>query len=197
MGKRRQYTTHIPMPFGYKIAWFAVPVTDTATIAQAFGLRNPTPALWGEGVTEAYGDKVFITPSVGGWTLLPAWYWMSQLDSNPDQFVAPMLRSLSKIFGVVQFFASYRVSEFQLWAQAKKGKLVRGYCYLGERMETIWNEGEPTSAELEVGPFDEDNWPGEESVMKIAALWSVNPCIVDQLECEPGLGLLCLPPENV
>jgi hypothetical protein len=106
----------------------------------------------------------------------------------------PALRFLGKRLGRVQLFATYRVPEYHLWAQASSGRLLRGYCYIGEIGETVWDEGRPTAAEQEVGPFGEDTWPDEQAVMEVAGRWSVNPCELDQQPSEPSLGVLCSPP---
>jgi hypothetical protein len=194
MRKHREPTPDTLQSFGYKIGWFAVPSADIDSILRAFWLRQPAPCNWAEGVTAAYQGKVFVTPPVRGWVLLPSRHWLWQLDREPGCVVGAAVRALSKQLGVVQFFASHRVPELHLWAQATTGRLLRGYGYIGEIGETVWDEGNPTAAELEVGPFDADHSPNEESVMQVAARWSVNPCELDQSGIESALGVLCSPP---
>jgi hypothetical protein len=181
------------VPFGYKIGWFAVSATGTDDIIRAFRLRDPVPCAWEAGVTPAYQDQVFITPPVGSWVLVPARHWLRQLGWETGRVVTPLLQALSKRLGQVQFFATYRVDDYHLWAQAHTGRVVRGFCHY--QGETVWEVGPPTAAELEVGPFDGDNCPNEESVMQVAARWSVNPCELGRLSGGGGVGLLCSPPD--
>ena len=83
------------------------------------------------------------------------------------------------------------------WAQ--NGRLIRGYCYIGERNEVPLFVGEPTPAErdADVGTrpqgdgwqgWTEDQWddwdrtiPDESDVMYIAGCWSVDPETVDDV----------------
>jgi hypothetical protein len=193
MGKRRKSACNARAPFGYKIGWFAVPSTDPSNIIHAFGLRNPVRCDWAAGITAAYADKVFVSPPVGSWVLLPAWHWLGRLGWDTSSVVAPLLRAVSKQLGRVQFFATYRVDDYHLWAEARTGKIIRAFCsYQGE---TIWEGGRPTSTELVAGSFDNEHRPNEESVMQVAAQWSVNPCELERVPGEPGLGLLCDPPQ--
>ena len=197
MPNRRVPAPDLPVPFGYKCGWFAVHSTDSDAIMHAFGLQQPKPSTWSAGIAAAYKNKVFLTPPVKEWSLLVALHWLSLLDREPGKVVGLALRVLSKQLGEVQMFVTYRVPEYHLWALGRAGRLLRGYCYIGEIIETVWNEGRPTAVEQQVGPFDEDNWRDEESVMKVAARWSINPCELDQLITEPGLGVLCTPPATL
>src|SRR5262245_51787068 len=118
MRKPRKPVPGTPVPFGYKIGWFVVSSNDPHGVIRAFGLREPVPCDWAEGVTAAYEDKVFVTPPVGGWVLVPARHWLKQLGRDTDRVVAPALKAMSKDLGPVQFFATYRVDDYHLWAQA-------------------------------------------------------------------------------
>ena len=88
--------------------------------------------------------------------------------------------------------------------RARKGRLIRGYGWLGARGVTLWDEGAPTKEERDLGfhcvtgqpptveqgdtnelaPFTED------CVLQLANLWSVDPMTLDSGFKEPVLGLL-------
>ncbi len=195
----------LPQPFGYKIAWLALRTADTRAVAAALGLGGTRPSNWREGVVHAYKSEVFVTPPLSSWTLAVG----SPLfvSGDPSQVVKPLLGRLSRQFGEAQYFCTHRVVELHVWAKAVQGRLVRGYGWIGERGQTLWDEGEQTPAERDLGFrfFDERSpdaagegywarqdlsFPDEEAVMRLAAVWSLDPTTLDQRFKEPGLGLL-------
>ena len=90
--------------------------------------------------------------------------------------------ALSRRFGEVQRFVTHRVVDLHGWQRWVDGHPVRRFEYLGESDETLFDEGELTEAEesedLEV--------PDEETVMTIAAAWSVDPTTLDDRDDVPG-----------
>ena len=85
--------------------------------------------------------------------------------------------------------------------------MIRGYGWRGERSETLWDEGEQTSEERELGFrfFDgrspearqdgywrrmDLSFPHEQSVVQIAGRWSVDPSRLAQQFGAPGPGVL-------
>jgi hypothetical protein len=195
----------LPQSFGYKIAWLALRTTDTSGVAAALGLRDIRPASWGEGVSEAYGPAVFVTPPLSDWTLAVGVSLFPSGESGT--VVKPLLERLSRRFGEAHYFATHRVVESHTWARAVSGQLVRGYGWVGERGETLWDEGEQTPEERALGFrfFNERSpeasqqgywarkdlrWPDEECVMRLAGVWSLDPTTLDEQFPVPGLGLL-------
>jgi hypothetical protein len=180
----------LPQPFGYKVAWLALRTTDTRGAAAAIGLRDIRPANWGEGIPGAYGPAVFVTPPLSYWTLAVGF---SLFHSGvPAPVVKPLLERLSRHFGEAHYFATHRVVESHTWARAVRGRLVRGYGWVGDRGETVWDEGEQTPEERDLcfRFFDERSseasqdgywarkdlrFPDEESVMRLAGAWSLDP----------------------
>src|SRR5262245_18285504 len=67
-----------PQSFGYKVSWFAVKASDTASVLDALEFRKATPANWASGLAGAspYGASqrsdpwVFASPPVSGWVLV-------------------------------------------------------------------------------------------------------------------------------
>jgi hypothetical protein len=195
----------VPVPFGYKVAWFALSTDNPRAAADALGLHEIRLSRWAEGVEAAYGLHVFVTPPLNGWVLAVG---RSFFPPNlPEPFVKPLIQRLSRPFSAAQYFCTYRVSENHIWAIASEGRLVRGFAYDGSRGETQWDEGKQTKEERVLGFrfFDERSadaaepgywdrkdlgFPNECSVMKLAELWSVDPTVLDERFKEPSLGLL-------
>ncbi len=183
-----------PIDFGYKMVWVAVNSTDHDKIADILKIKNKKQCTWQEGVAAIYtSNQVYMTPSIGGWTLI-AGFGLPNGDSEESiKEVENMLKSLSKLFGQAQFFATHRVVDFHCWIGATNGKIDRAYAYLGEQLETIVLKGKPTELEREIKLFDSKSkeaqkesyfdreeifYPDEEFVMKIAGKWSVNPTTI-------------------
>jgi hypothetical protein len=194
-----------PQPFGYKSVWLTLAATDAATVAQTFDLRDLQPCTWMEGVRPDPYGRVFVSPPVHGWIFV-----VGQPFALPDEHhlgdrLTPILIRLSHQFGVAHYFMTHRVVECHVWARAEAGTLIRGYAYLGERGETLWNEGAPTTeAELGLRFFDETSseaaapaywersdlrFPDEASVMQMARKWCIAPIDLTPNDSSPALGI--------
>lgn len=63
----------LPVPFGYKTAWLAVPDTAPEAVISALELTEPVPANWESGLTAVRSGRlrqVFVSPSVKGFVLV-------------------------------------------------------------------------------------------------------------------------------
>ena len=103
-----------------------------------------------------------------------------------------------------QYFCTHGDVELHIWARARKGRLVRGYGWLGQKGLALWDEGAPTKDERDLGfqffdggsitakPGRNKNVsrPDEACVMQLAYLWSIDPTTLDQHFKEPVMGLL-------
>jgi hypothetical protein len=193
----------LPVPFGPKMAWLALDTTDTESVAVAIGLQGARAATWAEGIDAASHASVFVTPPLGDWTLAAGSVLFPP--GRIDAFVKPLLERLSRQFGDTQYFCTHRDVELHAWAQARRGQLVRGYGWLGQKRLTLWDEGTLTKEErsLEFYYFGErgrgveqaeqkegDAIPDETSVMQLASLWSIDPTTLDEQFKEPLPGLL-------
>jgi len=192
----------LPVPFGAKMAWLALETRDTEAVATALGLREARAATWAEGIDAAYHSSVFVTPPLADWTLAVGTALFPP--ERAEAFVKPLLERLSRQFGDAQYFCTHRVVELHLWARALKGRLARGYGWLGEKGLTLWDEGGQTKEEraLGFGSFDGRSpaveqarntnsiLPDEGGVMQLASLWSIDPTTLDEQFKEPLLGLL-------
>ncbi len=192
--------------FGYKCMWFAVKTTDKNRLAALLQLSNVSDCNWQVGIEKAYDDFVFITPAVGEWTLACGWGLPHGDSKESIAEVKKLLQVLSKEFGDAQFFCTHRVIEYHCWIKAQNGKVERVYSFSGESGENIVVEGEPTAAEKTMklintlsaeakddAYFEREDIvrPNEETVMKIAEHWSVDPSVLEtRKDIAAGLGLL-------
>lgn len=190
----------LPIPFGYKSAWFAVKYGDAAIIAQLLSIKNTVESNWENAFNKINRDSryIFITPTIGNWTLI--------IGNWGEEQLKPMLEKLSTEFGEAQHFITHRVSEAHGWMLARNGKVIRAYAYVGDQGENIYVEGEPTDFEKQynlVNTFSEEAkdpnyferedlvFPDEEFVMQIAGDWSVNPITYNDIEdLSEGVGII-------
>jgi hypothetical protein len=191
-----------PVPFGPGTAWLALDTTDTEAVGAALGLREMRAATWAEGVREAHHATVFVTPPVADWTLAVGDALFPP--NRAETFVKPLLERLSRQFVDAQYFCTHGDVELHIWARARKGRLVRGYGWLGQRSLTLWDEGAPTKEERDLGFrfFDGGaitaepggntsvSRPDEDFVTQLACLWSIDPTTLDRHFKEPVMGLI-------
>jgi hypothetical protein len=109
------------------------------------------------------------------------------------------LLKLSRSLGHVQFFSLNRALNHHAWIRAHSGHIRRAYAWAGE---TLWNQGEPTQAEIDLAmkclgygelaqSVEPSDSPGSntEKVMLLAARWSFDPTSVDENRLRVGLGV--------
>jgi hypothetical protein len=194
--KKVNFPPDRPQPFGYKGIWMVVKERPIGEIVQALGLQQTEPCNWANGVWP--GSRVFVSPPVKGWNFIVGLPFSMRTKTVADS-VGPYIVELSKKLGIVNYFLSHRVTEFHIWARAENGKLLRGYCWLGETGETQWNEGEP-AVERELGwkLIDENSQendpdaviPGEENVMAVARKWCLAPVDLKPEDAGPADGVI-------
>ena len=175
----------IPIPFGYKCAWYLVSTSDQAGIAQLIGLRRKRTANWQAGIEAAYDGEVFISPSVGGWTFIVSTSLAAVETQMLPNNVRRFLERLSSELGTACFFATHRIVELHVWAKASNGRIERGYGYFGETGEVIWDEGNTTTEEINL--LSDIN---EEAVMQVARGWAIAPVDLDEVSVDPSVGIL-------
>ena len=128
--------------------------------------------------------------------------------------------ALAQHFGDVQFFGTNHVADFSAWAKAEDGKTVRAFCFAGSLGEIYANGGQQTAEEARLGLIDPGlrspaeacdylfdvegqehdvegdaevephALPGEEDVVNLAGLWSINPLDLSEPAGEGFLGVL-------
>jgi hypothetical protein len=195
-----------PVSFGYKCMWFAIKSVHYAELIKTLNLSNVRPCNWNIGIEKAYENSVFITPPINGWTIACGRGLPHGDNKEGIEFVKNILQKLSKEYGEAQFFCTQRVTEYHCWIKAVEGNIKRVYSYLGEAGENVLIEGDATEFEKtlhlvntlsddakEKNYFEREdvNLPDEETVMKIAENWSINPSTLESRnDIIPALGLL-------
>jgi hypothetical protein len=165
------------------------------------GLKDLRPVPWQKGLDDAYDrGRWLLTPPVDGWVLAVGGDLPSRLERAG---FLDWLAGLSRTLGGVDYYCTHRVVEVHAWARAEDGKLLRAFGYVGERGETLFDAGpltpqeEPLRAERlrwidPLTPGEEQGryewWPNEETVLALAAAWSVDPRELDERELD-GLPL--------
>ncbi len=192
--------TEKPFPTGPSPSrWLAIKSRNPAAAQAALGLHNPTPCSWADGIATERDRGLFISPPIAGWILVfgPA------LPDPADDIDAcfRLLLSASKELGEVQFFSANRVLNHHAWAIAASGRVIRAYAWAGE---TLWNQGQMTSAEralemkcLDYGAreagFSFDAGPptptNAEKVPTLAGRWSIDPTSIDEKALRHGSGI--------
>lgn len=179
-----------PLPFGYKIGWLAIKGEKPEQVIDILQLENKTLANWQSGMRLVESEEqIFVSPSIDGYVLL----------IGPMELELEELEEMAQNFEELQYFVSHRVVEMHSWTLFRAGKLVRHYYYIGESGE-VTSIGKLTEEEKELG-FDnlimseDDDWdefafPDEESVLKIAAAWSVDTSMQKHQE-EKSVGYVC------
>lgn len=183
-------TRHLPpgtpsrAPFGYKCGWLAVRDSTLDRVASAIGLADARSTGWDEGVDAAYRGEVFVSPPTAGWVFVVG---KGLLDDAPD------VAGLSARLGTeVQLFRTYRVPEHHEWILARDGRVVRRLRCVGETGE-FHQAGVPTPIETHLGipAMTVDDWDiDEQTVMKVAAAWSINHVTLDVVESSATTGCL-------
>jgi hypothetical protein len=194
-------TPDMPVPFGPKMAWIAVDTTDSHALAGALDLRDCVEASWAAGIASAQQGAVFVTPPLADWTLAAGTILFPP--DRTDAFVKPLLERLSQQFGEAQYFATQGDFRLCIWARGRRGRLVRGYGWLGQRALALWDQGALTAQERKLGFHFSTGLgdptgitdgplrtPDESCVMQLASLWSIDPSTLNADYKEPVPGML-------
>lgn len=162
------------------MAWFAVATDDVRGAARALQLRTAFPAEAGDGPARAaegmfvFADRGFVC-AVGE----DAW------QRGDFAAIEGALERLSREFGDATWFCvDARSSRFG-WAAARGGSLQRAWCGDGDEESVLWQVGDPSIAERELGFFVDDPrdasddehkwWPIADDVRALARRWSADP----------------------
>lgn len=170
--------------FGRKTQWLAFRSESPRDVVRALGLKGAQRAHWSDGVHEANapatggpgGSAVFVSPPVEGWVLVVS-AGMAGLPEN-----LPLLKVWSRTLATeVQQFGSHRVVGYLAWARVRAGRVLRAYAYLGERGQSLVDEGEPAPEEASSGR-------DEETPARLAGHWSLDPLTLREAADHVGPG---------
>jgi hypothetical protein len=148
--------------FGYKCAWLAVKGNDLDEVVSVVLDGAQTETTQAALDASERGFAVCVGP-VDGWVLV-------KIDVA-DIGVAP-LGLLSQRFGEAQLFMNFRGSDSYGWQRWADGRMVRSWASDGSFSDV----GKRTPIEVELGDLDdEDEGVDEDSVLRVAAAWSIDP----------------------
>jgi hypothetical protein len=184
----------LPRPFGPRCVWLAVHGATTAAVARELQLNDVAPSGWEAGVKGAYAGRVFVTPPIDGWVLAASVRFPDAGDATHEDRATPLLKRLSNVFGEVQYFGTYDEIGWSAWARFRNGAAVRKVAVLGAQDALLWNEGEPTTAELSLGltpkgPGKDAPALDEKAVLSLARAWSLDPSTLESRHLGPSLGI--------
>jgi hypothetical protein len=156
-----------PVPFGYKISWFALKGPDPQSVLDALEISEAAPTNWASGIKLVYSREpaemsepwVFVSPPIGDWIFAVS-AALPYPAAVPYPAAAETYREFGRKFDVlfsrlarrfddVQFFGSDRTCDFASWARARHGKPMRLFaCFDGL---VSMNAGEQTPEEAKLG----------------------------------------------
>jgi hypothetical protein len=177
--------------------WLAVRSRSLADVQAALGLQHVRRCILADGLPMS--AALYVSPPIGGWVLV-----LGPGLPEPSDDVDACFRfvlELSRRLGRVQFFCARRIINHHAWVIADHGKIIRAYAWA---QEVLWNEGNPTAAEKELGMqsydyLEEAELPSmtkqdliESNVDKVPALaarWSLDPAVAGErfLREQPGV----------
>lgn len=203
-----------PRPFGVRMAWIAIRTRDTARVIATLGLTNLRYANWNTGLGAVYSpdladSHIFVSPPVDGWTFVVGAALPTPLGAAFADKTTPVLLALGTQFADVQYFVSYPALETFGWARVLTGRLVRAFA--ASDGGATWAVGKVTKEEKALGlrlfaprtsrvrmeagrPLEARAELGEPHVLRLAALWGLDPMRPDTRAGEPGIGYVATPP---
>jgi hypothetical protein len=190
-------TPDLPIPFGYKNAWYAIKNETPESVIQKLELDILAQANWQSGMNHADStNDVFVSPQIDGYVLVVGLFGITREDIGPD-----IIARHGSLFNNFQYFGTYRTVDYHAWAKFANGKPVRAYFFIGETGEIQWNEGAITPEEIELGldklvqsgeDFDNEDkdYPDEENVVDIAKAWGTDTLFEGKIY-EKSTGYIC------
>lgn len=186
-----------PSIFEQPCRWLVVRSSQVSAVQAALRLHNATPCSWGEGMSRLAGQSLFVSPPIRGWILV-----VGEGLPDPSQDIDRcfhFLAKFSRALGEVQFFNVNRAVNHHAWAKVEQGTVRRAYAWAGE---TLWNQGELTQPEIDLGmkcygygemaesfqitPGDM-SLPNSEKVLALAGRWSFDPAAIHDTDLQAGV----------
>jgi len=189
----------IPFLFDRPARWLAIRCSNIVKVQNALNLHNPTPCSLTEGFSKLSERKLFVSPPVKGWILVVG-NSLPDITDDVDKLYL-FLMKLAHEVGSIQYFSSNRVLNHHAWVRIENDRVYRAYGWAGE---TVWNQGDFTAAERELGlkcydygaaplpfPFTarDANMANTDKVMQLAARWSIDPMVVNSQNLKASLGI--------
>ena len=197
LGENKIIIPDFPIPFGYKMCWYAIKNETPQSVIEKLEMKVVSDSNWEHGLHCAYGSEgfIFVSPPVDGHILV--------INMPPDDG-HNIVKKHALLFEELQYYGTHRVVDYNAWAKFYDGQIIRAYCYVGERGEIMWCEGNVTTEELSFGfdkfpsntdemlseNFDYEHLPDEEHVLAIAKAWGVDTKFESETY-EKGIGFIC------
>lgn len=192
-------TPSAPIAFGRKATWLAIKTEDAESVAAQFAKpgKKQFKTNVENGIQGAFTQYLFVTPPIQNWVLVVGHGLDLQNQQQFDKFL-----EMSRLYGEVQFYGSFRGVNYSAWARFVNGEVLRAYSVADG--EVYYDAGamtelENTFVQEEMDRAiddDERNWiategklhsiSSEENVSRMAAYWSIDP---QTLENYPVVGL--------
>ncbi|MBG87544.1 MAG: hypothetical protein CMO80_11685 [Verrucomicrobiales bacterium] len=178
--------------------WVAVQGVKPEALVNAFQMEDLAECSWTEGMNVMEEQRLFVSPPIDDWILI-----FGESLPDPAEDIDRTYRFLNKLsieLGHTQFFSVNRALGYHAWAKLYQGATVRAYAWAGE---TLWNQGNPTSAELSLKmrcpdyfEHEEISWQEQhqfsheniERVPSLASRWSIDPTSIDPKRMTPYPG---------
>lgn len=165
-----------------RTSWLAFPTTDGQAVARSLGIADPARARWSEAIHRDDTTRVFVSPSMAGWTLAVGEPVELNVHGTEEDW-RPALEKLSAVWGEAQWFHYEEFGGNFGWSHARGGAVERAFgawedCGLhhfdiGEATETEKRLGYRRAAE---GDDPDSLWfPDCHGFAEVAAEWSVWP----------------------
>ena len=191
-------TPDFPQSFGYKISWFALKASDSASVLDALEISDATPSNWESGLAAVYSRVseesdpwLFVSPPISGWVFAVSTSWaypvaieaesQSEYQHGIGRRFDVLFSRLMKRFDDVQLLGSHRVVEFVAWARAVNGKPIRIFAWCGSDGEVLANFGEQTPEEVKLGFLNLSGLSPSDARDKIFATAEVQHAATDEL----------------
>ena len=146
-------------------------------------------------------QPVFVSPCIRGWVFVASHLALPCL--HPERPFNILTEPLLDRFKEVQYFGSYRVTDYLAWAKAEDGKWIRRFetsdsCILEnfggqtaseKSLNLVYVESEEEFEQNEVF----EKWiaaQDEETPAQLAGLWSINPLELENMDLPPSTGYL-------
>lgn len=180
-----------PKAFGDQTSWYAVKTTDPAAVKECLHLSDDYAAGWAQGFAAIEQGMVFVSPPVKGWVFAIGPRLTHQSLASDKDPCLMLLKGLSEKFGEAQYFSNQRIVEIFAWARAQKGAIVRAYAFNGDEGQVIWDVGEKTKEEKDLGfNFGEALSPERKNVTDLAGKWSLDPMSIGKEKTPPASGFI-------
>ena len=145
-------------------------------------------------------NSLLISPPIQGWVLVVGNGLPDPAEDADKCF--HFLRKMSGTLGHVQFFSVHPALSHHAWVRLENGNVRRAYAWADE---TVWNQGDLTRAEVELGlkcfgygeaassdtiSLGDLLHANAEKINLLAAKWSLDPASINGTPAASGEGVV-------